>query len=331
MIAKSLQILRKLQHEKGLFVAALDERTHYSKQAWVRDNIYVALGLESTKNYKEVRKAYQALLDVLKKHEYKIDWAILEKPEHKHQYIHARFDPETFDEFSEDWGNMQNDAIGALLFKIGDLERKGIQIIRDESDIKILEKLVHYLESIEYWHDKDNGMWEENEEVHASSVGACVAGLKSINFIVEVHPEIIEKGELTLRSLLPRESTTKTVDLSLLSLIYPYNIVTEKERDQILTNVETLLVKEKGVLRYLGDQYFNKGGEPEWTMGFPWLAIIYKEMNRPDKYAHYMRKSISVMNDAGEMPELYYANSDEHNENTPLGWAQSLFLVMCEE
>jgi len=41
---------------------------------------------------------------------------------------------------------------------------------------RILVKLVQYLESIRYWEDKGHGMWEEKEEVQASSIGACLAG-----------------------------------------------------------------------------------------------------------------------------------------------------------
>jgi len=331
MIQRSIQILKELQHPKGLFVAALDKRTHYSRQAWIRDNIYAALGFEATKNTKEVVKAYQALLDVFRKHEYKIDWAIVEKPRHRWQYIHARFDPETFDEFQEEWGNKQNDSIGAFLFKVGDLESKGIKVIRDKDDERILQKLVYYLNSIQYWQDPDNGMWEENEEVHASSVGACVAGLRKISKIIDVPQVLIQKGEETLNRLLPRESGSKDTDLALLSLVYPYNVVSEEQRDLILRNVEERLVRQRGVIRYAGDAYFNREGEAEWTFGFPWLSIIYRQLNRPDKQAFYMRKTLEVLNDKGELPELYFANTDEHNENTPLGWGQSLLVVAMTE
>jgi phosphorylase kinase alpha/beta subunit len=272
-------------------------------------------------------KTYQALLEVLRKHEYKIDWAIVEKPRHRWQYIHARFDPETYDEFEEDWGNKQNDAVGALLFKIGDLESKGIKVIRNKDDERILQKLVYYLNSIQYWQDADSGMWEENEEVHASSVGACVAGLKKISKVVDVPQVLIQKGEEALNQLLPRESGSKDTDLALLSLIYPYDVVSDEQREQILRNVEDKLVRHRGVIRYADDQYFNRDGEAEWTFGFPWLAIIYKQLNIPDKAALYMRKTLEVVNEAGELPELYYAESDEHNENTPLGWGQSLMVV----
>lgn len=300
-------------------------KTGYNK-AWLRDNIYESLGFEAVKNKKKLVRIYHALLDILLKHEYKIDCAIKEKPKYSYQYIHARYNPENFEEFWEEWGNKQNDAIGALLFKIGDLEEKGIKLIRNSNDLRILQKLVFYLASIEYWHDKDNGMWEENEEVHASSVGACVAGLKKIGKIVDVPDGLIEKGEETLRNLLPRESETKETDLALLSLIYPYSIVDEEIKKKILENIENKLLREKGIIRYLGDKYYNQGLESSWTMGFPWLAIIYKQMKNPAKYAFYMRKSLEIINEKGEMPELYIMDKVP-NENTPLGWGQSLLVV----
>ena len=328
MLTKSIQILKQMQYPSGLFAASsLNVKTGYNL-AWIRDNVYAAIGLEAAQRYSDLKKTYRALLDILLKHEHKIDWAIKEKPKHAYQYIHARYDPITMEEIWENWGNKQNDAIGALLFKIGDLECKGIKVIRGENDIRILQKLVYYLQSIEYWHDKDNGMWEENEEIHASSVGACVAGLKKISKVVDVPAKLIKKGEIALNTLLPRESETKEVDLALLSLIYPYNVVTKEQSDTILKNVEERLVREKGVIRYIGDRYCNNGnGEAQWCMGFCWLAIIYKQLNNVEKYAYYFRKTANAMNDKGELPELYYSNTDKHNENSPLGWAQALFVV----
>lgn len=327
MIKRSVRILKDLMHENGLFLASSKNVSTGYNKAWIRDNIYEALGFEAIKNYRAVVKTYRALLDILLKHEGKIDWAIINKPTEAFQYIHARYHPDTLNEFWEPWGNKQNDATGALLFKIGELESKGIKVIRNENDLRIIQKLVLYLQSVEYWHDSDNGMWEEYEEVHASSVGACVAGLKAVSILVDVPQWLIDKGIETLNNLLPRESNTKETDLALLSLIYPYNIVTESQKEAILERVEAMLVRKRGVIRYLGDAYYNKNGEAEWTFGFPWLAIIYRDMKRPDMYAHYTRKTLEVMNERGELPELYYADSEEHNENSPLGWAQALSIV----
>jgi phosphorylase kinase alpha/beta subunit len=330
MIQQSFKILNELRHSTGLFSASNKAVSTGYDKAWLRDNIYEALGLEAI-DILEAAKTVRALLDVMLKHEYKIDWAIKEKPKYKHQYIHARFHPETFEEFHDEWGNKQNDAVGAFLWKIADMTRKGIDIVGlNKNYQRILQKLVYYLGSIEYWHDADSGMWEENEEVHASSVGACFAALKLCKQIfvhIYVPDEFIAKGREALDSLLPRESETKETDLALLSLIYPYNIVSYEQKIMILKSVEEKLVREKGVVRYIGDKYYHRMGEAEWTFGFPWLAIIYRQENNYKMFMHYLQKTMEVMNSKGEMPELYYANSDEHNENCPLGWAQALAII----
>jgi phosphorylase kinase alpha/beta subunit len=130
-----------------------------------------------------------------------------------------------------------------------------------------------------------------------------------------------------LNRLLPRESDSKETDLALLSLIYPLNVVTPDQAEMILKDVEEKLVRERGIIRYDGDQYYNRCGEAEWTMGFPWLAVIYKKMGNIVKHKFYLHKTIAAMNSEGELPELYFSNTDLHNENTPLGWSQALYLI----
>lgn len=320
------QLLKSLQSSSGLFIASPVEKTGYNK-AWLRDNLYTSLGIELI-NPLEALNIVHKLLDILRKHEYKIDFAIKSKPDATFKYIHARYNPETLEEFWEEWGNKQNDAIGFLLFRIADLMQKDFHVLRDEQDNSIVQKLISYLDSVQYWHDKDNGIWEENEEVHASSVGACLAGLTAIARYIPVPSHLIAFGKVALDALLPKESATKNVDLALLSLIYPFNIVSELEAKQILENVEKNLVRNKGIIRYKGDKYYqNENGEAEWTMGFPWLATIYKSLGNKEKFSYYIKKTLEVMNEKGELPELYFADSNEHNANSPLGWAQSLYLV----
>jgi GH15 family glucan-1,4-alpha-glucosidase len=336
LIKQHTEILRNLQYKSGLFAASKKNiDTGYNK-AWLRDNFYECLAFAVIGDWDTVEKTYEAVMKIFLKHEYKIDHAIDKKPEHKHEYIHARYNPETFDEYWDDWGNKQNDAIGAILFMLGKLQYKNKKIM-NKDNIKIINKLVKYLESVHFWCDNDNGMWEENEEVHASSVGACVAGLKEIQKIPGIHvpQHLIDHGQETLNNLLPRESNTKFVDLSLLSLIYPYNIVTEKQRNQILENVEYLLLRERGVIRYKNDHYYNKNPdgyseEAEWTFGLSWLAIIYEHMGKKDKAKIFIDMALKTMTKTG-IPELYYSNSPKHNENNPLGWSESLFIVALHD
>lgn len=335
LLTSHLDVLNSLQYKSGLFAASSKSVSTGYDKAWLRDNFYECLAFEILQDWQVVRKTYRAVLDIFLKHEAKIDWAIKEKPDARHKYIHARFHPDTFEEFWEEWGNKQNDSIGAILFMVGELQaHRDVGILKSEEDFRIVQKLVHYLESIQYWHDTDSGMWEEDEEVHASSVGACVAGLKSISRVegIKVKESLMKKGEETLAHLLPRESEKKFVDLALLSLIWPYNVASDAQRESILRNVEYHLVKHKGVIRYKNDYYYNKNKdgyseEAEWTMGLCWLAIIYENIGNLKKAKEYLQQAKDTISEKGTLPELYFSNTNESNENDPLGWSESLFIV----
>ncbi|MFC1690723.1 glycoside hydrolase family 15 protein [Nanoarchaeota archaeon] len=334
LIQQHLEILRKLEYKSGLFAASKKDSTTGYDKAWLRDNFYTCLAFEFSGDWQTVKQVYRAILDIFIKHEYKIDAALEEKPKHGYEYLHPRYHPETFDEFWEDWGFKQHDSIGAILFKIGELEAKGTKILETKDDKRVIQKLVQYLDKIMYWADPDNGIWEEDEELHASSIGACLAGLKMIKKYtdVDVSQELIEKGEKILHHLLPRESKRKFVDLALLSLIFPYNVVTPKERDEILQHVEYHLLRGHGLIRYKNDHYYNKNPdgyseEAEWCFGFSWLAIIYSILGNEKYYEYYLQKAKETINPEGDIPELYYSNTDKYNENSPLGWAESLFIV----
>lgn len=338
LIKRHLKILKSLQYKTGLFAASRkDINTGYDK-SWLRDNFYETIAFEIIGDWKTVEKTYKAILRLFLRHEDKIDWAIKEKPIENFKRIHARFDPETFEEFWDEWGNKQNDTIGCILFRVGELEAKHKRsILKTKDHIRIINKLVSYLQAIEYWHDADSGMWEEEEELHASSVGSCVAGLKSISRLsyIAVPKILIKKGEDSLNALLPRESKRKFVDLSLLSLIWPYDVVNQEQKNEILENVEYHLLRERGAIRYKGDRYYNKNidqvsEEAEWTFGLSWLAIIHENMGNHEKAKNLIKDLIAVDTPEG-MPELYFSNSPEYNENTPLGWSESLFIVALYE
>ncbi len=337
-VNRHLSNLRKLLTPKGLFLASHNEvATGYDK-AWIRDNVYEALAFEYADEWDVVRKDYQTLLDIFDKHIDKINWAVEQKPFETWQFIHARYNPETLEEFWESWGNKQHDAIGAVLFKLAEFEQNGHSIIRNNEDRKTIQTLIHYICNVEYWHDADNGMWEEAEEVHASSIGAVVAGLKKWKEVggMDVDDDAIYRGMNALKGLLPRESESKFTDLALLSLIYPYNVVETEMAKEIVDNMEYHLEKEHGVLRYKFDRYYNKNEdgyseEAEWCFGLSWLAIVHKKLGNDKKALEYLNKAKSTVTKDGQIPELYMSNSDEPNENTPLGWSESMYIVALHE
>lgn len=337
-IKAHLDQVRRLQKPSGVFTAsAHDVATGYDK-AWLRDIYFMTLGFLETGEIEVVQKAARALLELFVKHEAKINWAIEHRPHETWQRIHARFHPETFEEYWEEWGNSQNDAVGEVLNIIVELELRDASIVKTEEERAVVQKIINYLMALEYWQDPDNGIWEENMEVHASSIGSCVAALEKAMKVswLSVPDEVIEKGKEALRALLPRESKTKFADLALLSLIYPFAVTTEEETITILRNVEYHLTKDKGVIRYKLDRYYNQNEdgyseEAEWCFGLAWLAIIYAERSEKEKAYYYLRRAKLTVTEAGQIPELYFSHTDTANDNTPLGWAESMYVVALKK
>lgn len=326
---KAIQVLDRMRLSNGAYTASLSNDYSY---VWIRDIVYTVLPFinEPSERY---AKAYHALLDMFKSYEWKIDIHRKKKPIYLFEYIHSRYSTD-LKEMPVEWGHAQNDAIGAFLWGIGEGYRLGQKVIRDKKDIEIIQKLVDYLECLQYWQAKDNGMWEENMEVHASSLGACVAGLNAVKILVNVNEDLIKKGEEALRNLLPRESETKDTDLALLSLVFPYRVVDRDTAIKIVETVSSKLERTYGVIRYENDQYYNEGKEAEWCFGFPWLGLCYLELGQFHKASEYIAKTKRVVPDNWEVPELYVGGTNRPNGNTPLAWSVAMsfiFLTKIED
>jgi len=340
ILKKSYDILDSIRLPNGLYIAS--PSVHYSA-VWIRDALYISLPfLRSPSDTYE--KALHRLLDLLHEYEWKIDIHTKEKPRESWQYIHAKYDMHSLKELLEPWGHAQHDAIGMLLWSVGEGERRGKKIIRDTRDRDLVQKLVHYLSTCEYWHDEDNGMWEEKREIHASSVGACVSGLRSVSYLVDVPQSLINKGLITLEELKTNETLDRTVDMSQLSLVYPHKVYQRETALQIVEKVEKKLLRRNGVVRYEGDSYYSTlekdgrhhplsyyyGTEAEWCLGLPWLAICHAELGNFEKAKQYVEWTENVMLEDGSLPELYYSCTNEPNPNTPLGWANALYVEAKE-
>jgi phosphorylase kinase alpha/beta subunit len=340
-IQKSYNILDSIRLPHGLYLAS--PSVHYSA-IWIRDALYISLPFLN-KPCNTYERAIHRLLDLLLEYEWKIDIHTSKRPRQPWEYIHGKYDAHEVREIQETWGNAQHDAIGLLLWSVGAGEKAGKRIIRNERDKVILQKLVNYLQTCEYWVDDDNGMWEEEREIHASSVGACVSGLRAISGIIDVAPLLIHRGLHTLDELNSMETFNRLVDLSQLSLIYPHKIYSPEMSLQVVEKVEQILLRKNGVIRYQGDSYYSTlemygrhqpshfyhGTEAEWCLGLPWLAICRMELGDYEKAAQYIQRTEEVMMPDGSLPELYYANTNQPNPNTPLGWANALYLVAKEQ
>src|SRR3989344_2321842 len=108
------------------------------------------------------------------------------------------------------------------------------------------------------------------------------------------------------------------------------------EDNGILENVEYHLTRDRGVIRYKLDRYYNRNEdgyseEAEWCFGLSWLAIIYAERGDKDRAYYYLRQAQKTVTPEGLVPELYYSHTDNPNGNTPLGWSESMYVVALKK
>ena len=87
-----------------------------------------------------------------------------------------------------------------------------------------------------------------------------------------------------------------------------------------------------GVIRYRNDRYYNNNQdgyseEAEWSMGLSWLSIIYGKMGNVEKATGYLIRAGKTVDRDGLIPELWYSHTTKANDNNPLGWAESMYVV----
>ncbi len=333
---KSFELLEKSKCGHGLFEAAPSDDYGY---IWMRDNVMISFAYLhlSCNTYEGI---YWRWLDMLKEYEWKLDHHTYVPPKAQHEFIHARYSKQNVKELDVPWSHAQNDAVGGLLFGIGEGIRYGKQMLRDEKDKELVQKLVLYLSTLRYWECKDAGAWEENLELRTSSIAACVAGLRNVKDIVNVPDILIENGMDALYELFPYETKTRKQDLAQLTAIYPYRVFGDEMSKIIVENVEKNLLRTNGILRYQSDSYYSTlekqygrglpqesylNTEAEWTFGFGYLAIAWMELGDIEKAKYYIEKFESVANEKGEFPELYMADGTP-NKNTPLLWTHAVYL-----
>jgi len=348
---------RSLRLDNGLYVASSGE--HYRKYVWIRDVFYQAYpNLENDPD--KYIQTWQTILDYLHgledNYDNKISWLINQPfPIDARRIIHPRFYPD-LREIETQWGNLQLDALGYILQGVALGEQEGLTILRNEADREVLQKLIDALEALRYWDFSDSGAWEEGEErKRSSSVASVLRGLyemKKLGFVVS--EESIRKGAETLSEILPYETKTRSVDLALLTLIWPHRVVDPYMAEVLLGRVHTVLERKNGVARYAGDKYYNlanpetieafggmynkmldgklNGHEAEWCFGFAYFAIIYAQRGDLGKAKYYLNKLIVIAgkND-WQVPELYYSKTSIPNDNNPLGWATAMMIVAIDE
>jgi phosphorylase kinase alpha/beta subunit len=182
--------------------------------------------------------------------------------------------------------------------------------------------------------------------------------------VVHVVPDEIARARITLESNLPSESLSKEVDAATLSIVgYPAFAVEDTSIvKQTVNDVVTKLEGNYGCKRFLRDGHQTviedqqrlhyepeemlqfEHIECEWPLFFTYLLLFHLFRGNEAEAKIYRQKLESLLIDReGDqlLPELYRVPADcieaekndpgsqsrEPNENVPLVWAQSLFIL----
>ncbi|QKI88614.1 glycoside hydrolase family 15 protein [Thiomicrorhabdus xiamenensis] len=182
--------------------------------------------------------------------------------------------------------------------------------------------------------------------------------------VIHVIPDEIARARITLEAALPSESLSKEVDAATLSITgFPAFAVEDADLvEQTLDEVIGKLSGHYGCKRFLrdGHQAANEDAnrlhyepeemkqfehiECEWPLFFTYLLLHYLFTDQPEQAREYREKleGLLIEQDGQKLlPELYYVPLDkieaerenpgsqkrEANENVPLVWAQSLYIL----
>lgn len=261
--------------------------------AWMRDNAHVANALFEAGHHDLAIPAGKALLSVLNSNRDVVDGVVqgIRDPNERGGRLPARVQGHNLAKDHE--FRVQNDAVGYPLWLIGKLiQHNALQPTLHDMDT--LSQTVRYLSRIAYWQDRDTGHWEEDLRVHATSIGAVVAGLEQtqqamqhVGYKHSLHfDELITRGRNTLDAMIERGFTDvpsiadwarrqaygsipeqdflrsytgqyRRCDAGMLFLIEPLDVLNDEQAAKIVTDVETHLVREHGTIRYPGDTYWG--------------------------------------------------------------------------
>ena len=264
------------------------------------------------------------------------------------------------------WG-YQIDETASVIYGVYDYYtyKKDEKFLKD--NLKMCEKAKNYLEKyIEDILENKNKMqlsydiWEECEEVHAYSLASIFAALDSMLKIYEVVKPLYESNRLKLEQIAKatvkinkelidikeyilnnfydkdkksfiRNRKDKKMDISLLGLVYPFNMFSPKEK-KIANTIErmnlTLRTYTGGYLRYEGDNY--AGGNP-WVIANLWLAEYYLKYGSKTKARECFDFAVIGSNEHGLLPEQVDNNTMDPAWVIGLGWSHAMFIDVLKK
>lgn len=377
------QLLQNQSEITGLFPVLSTDKEVGS----VRDTVYCAAAIWSLyqayrridddrgKSYELGQSAVKAMRGILEcwiKQSHKVE--LFKQRQCSAHALHVKFYLHTGEEVYNDdkYNHLQIDVVSIYIIFLVQMINSGLQIIYTQDEVAFVQNLVYYVERA--YRTPDYGMWERGSkyndgtpEIHASSIGIAKSALEAINgcnlfgekgaswSVVYVDIDAHNRNRSIFETMLPRESSSKGVDCSLLPTLSFPAFASHEERlvDLTKNNVISRLRGKKGFKRFNRDgylcrledktrRYYHKaeikdfeGNECEWPMFYTFLIIDGVFRNNSEQIEEYqmeLRKCMYSDLNGDPVVTMFYIPDGEgmytRSSSTAIFlMGQSLFII----
>ncbi|XP_022107548.1 phosphorylase b kinase regulatory subunit beta-like [Acanthaster planci] len=350
-----------LQHQSptiGLFPAATGD-VKKSRVAHVRDSIYCAVATwtlalayrkidnDHGRTYELEQSAVKCMRGIL--YCYLRQAEKLEKFKYtkgEDNALHCRYDMVRGNMLPDSYHHLQIDLVSLYLLYLVQMISSGLQIIWTLDEVSFVQNLVFYVERA--YRIPDYGMWERGSkyntgkcELNASSIGMAIAALEASNgfnlfgregtswSILYVDPDAHGRNRTILQTLLPRESSSKNTDASLIPTIsFPaFAVKDEAVKNRTFDKIIRKLKGKYGFRRFLRDGYGTvledknrtyyrpaeikmfDNIEAEWPMFFVYMMIdgtAKGDTRQVEEYHNLLQPLLKKTSNGFVLPKYYY-------------------------
>ncbi|XP_032687816.1 probable phosphorylase b kinase regulatory subunit beta isoform X2 [Odontomachus brunneus] len=357
------QLLRYQSCITGLFPQITTDR----KVASVRESIYCAAAIWSLyqayrridddrgKSYELGQSAIKCMRGILEcwvKQSSRVE--LFKKNQCDRFALHCKFHLDTGEEIynDADYHHLQIDIVSLYLIFLVQMISSGLQIVYTQDEVAFVQNLVYYVERA--YRTPDYGMWERGSryndgtpEIHASSIGIAKSALEAINgcnlfgekgaswSVIYVDIDAHNRNRSIFETMLPRESSSKSVDAALLPTISFPAFATHEEvlYNETKANIIRRLKGNYGFKRFGRDGYktvledkhrrYYKSGEikdfdsveNEWPLFYIFMIIdgVFKSLpEQVDEYQNLLKARIHKDQNGDPVIPMYYYVPEEN-------------------
>ncbi|XP_031623175.1 probable phosphorylase b kinase regulatory subunit beta isoform X5 [Contarinia nasturtii] len=317
-------------------------------------------------------KCMRGILECWIKQAYRVE--LFKQRQSNQHALHSKFHLHTGEEiYSDDlYNHLQIDVVSIYLIFLVQMITSGLQIIYTQDEVAFVQNLVYYVERS--YRTPDFGMWERGSkyndgtpEIHASSIGMAKSALEAINgcnlfgekgaswSVVYVDIDAHNRNRSIFETMLPRESSSKGVDASLITTLGFPAFASHEERlvEQTKINVVNRLKGKNGFKRFSRDGYLSRledksrryynqgevkdfeGNECEWPIFYTFMIIdgVFKSSTEQiEEYQAELRKCLYADSNGDPAIVMFYAPDGEGGYTKAPSdglflWGQSVFII----